>query len=69
MRALELPFHHAVVALEHAEWLIRQERAGEAEPLLNRAGQTFELLQATPWLERTARAITPAGREAEIAIS
>jgi tetratricopeptide (TPR) repeat protein len=69
MRALELPFHHAVVALEHAEWLIRQERAGEAEPLLTRAGQTFEQLQATPWLERKARAITPAGREADIAIS
>jgi class 3 adenylate cyclase/tetratricopeptide (TPR) repeat protein len=69
MRALELPFHYAVVALEHAEWLIRQERAGEAEPLLTGAGQTFELLRATPWLERTARATTPAGREAEIAIS
>ena len=69
MRALELPFHHAVVALEHAEWLIRQERAGDAEPLLTGAGQTFELLRATPWLERTARATTPAGREAEIAIS
>ena len=69
MRALELPFHHAVVALEHAEWLIHQERADEAAVLITEAREIFEQLKATPWLERAARASSSAGRQAEIAIS
>jgi predicted ATPase len=68
LHALELPFHHAVVGLEHAEWLTGQGRTSEAEPLLAESQQTFERLQATPWLERTARAL-PTGRQAEAAIS
>jgi hypothetical protein len=49
-------FHVAVTQLEHAEWLTAQQRADDAEPLLAEARQTFEQLQATPWLERTTQA-------------
>jgi class 3 adenylate cyclase/tetratricopeptide (TPR) repeat protein len=52
---LEAPFHLAVVQLEHAEWLVGQGRADEAEPLLAEARQTFERLKATPWSERAAQ--------------
>jgi tetratricopeptide (TPR) repeat protein len=48
-------FHHAVCALEHAEWLLGQGRADEAEPLLAEASETFARLHATPWLERVER--------------
>ena len=47
-----LRFHHAATQLEHAEWLTNQGRAGEAAPLLAKARETFEQLQAKPWLER-----------------
>jgi hypothetical protein len=67
-REFDLTFHQAVSQLEHADWLTNQNRADEAEPLLTEAHQTFEQLQATPWLERTARAL-PAQRKAEAAIS
>jgi predicted ATPase/class 3 adenylate cyclase len=62
LRALELPFHLAVVQLEHAEWLSRQSRDSDAEPFLAEAGEMFERLQAAPWLERVdaARADAPA---------
>jgi hypothetical protein len=53
---LEMTFYLAVTQLEHAEWLISQERADEAETLLDEARETFERLQATPWLERLAGA-------------
>ena len=66
-REFDLTFHLAVTQLEHAEWLIAQSRAGEAQSLLAEARETFEQLQATPWLERTAQAL-PAGRGAEAAI-
>jgi class 3 adenylate cyclase/tetratricopeptide (TPR) repeat protein len=67
-REFGLVFHLAVTQLEDAEWLISQERADEAEPLLVEARQTFEQLQATPWLERTAQAAAARG-EPETAIS
>jgi tetratricopeptide (TPR) repeat protein len=67
-REIEAPFYLAVTQLEHAEWLTAQGRNDEAQPLLAEARQTFEQLQATPWLERTAQA-TPASREPETAIS
>jgi tetratricopeptide (TPR) repeat protein len=67
-RELEAPFYLAVTQLEHAEQLAVQGRAEDAEPLLTEAHHIFERLQATPWLERTARAL-PAQREAEAAIS
>ena len=52
LRALELPFHLAVVQLEHGEWLIARGRPADAQPLLAEARDTFERLQARPWLER-----------------
>jgi class 3 adenylate cyclase len=57
-----LAFHYAATQLEHAEWLIAQGRAEEAQPLLAQARETFEQLEAKPWLERlaTAEAATPA---------
>jgi class 3 adenylate cyclase/tetratricopeptide (TPR) repeat protein len=63
-REFGLVFHLAVTELEHAEWLVGEERAGEAQPLLVDAQETFERLQATPWLERAKKA-TPTGREPE----
>jgi hypothetical protein len=49
-----MPFYLAVTQLEHAEWLVTQDRPEEAEPLLGDARETFERLQATPWLDRLA---------------
>ncbi len=50
-------FWRAVTQLEHAEWLMEQARAEEAEPLLAEARQVFERLEAMPWLERATRAV------------
>jgi hypothetical protein len=62
LRALELPFHVAVVQLEHAEWLNRQGRYTDAGPFLPEARDVFERLGATPWMQRldAAGASTPA---------
>jgi tetratricopeptide (TPR) repeat protein len=49
-----LVFRQAVTLLEHAEWLVRRERAAEARLLLDQARETFEQLGARPWLERLA---------------
>ena len=46
------PFWLAVTRLDHAEWLVGEGRAPEAEPLLAEARETFERLKAVPWLER-----------------
>jgi tetratricopeptide (TPR) repeat protein len=67
-REFGLTFHLAVTQLEHAEWLITQGRSDDAQPLLDEARQTFEQLQATPWLERTAQHL-PTEREVQAAIS
>jgi predicted ATPase/class 3 adenylate cyclase len=56
-------FRHAVTQLEHAEWLLEQERVAEAAPLLAQARETFEQLEAKPWLERLASAETPVSAE------
>jgi predicted ATPase/class 3 adenylate cyclase len=56
LRALGLPFHLAVVLLEHGEWLAAQGRPGDAAPFLAEARETFERLGADPWLERTGAA-------------
>jgi class 3 adenylate cyclase/predicted ATPase len=53
-------FYLAVTQLEHAEWLSRQGRAEEGEPLLAEARETFARLDAKPWLERAA---APAGHD------
>jgi tetratricopeptide (TPR) repeat protein len=45
-------FWLAVTLLEQAEWLAGTGRAAEAEPLLDEARETFETLEAAPWLER-----------------
>jgi hypothetical protein len=63
LRALELPFHVAVVQLEHGEWLTAQGRAGEAAELLAEARETFERLRAVPWLERVDAALAEAPAE------
>jgi class 3 adenylate cyclase/tetratricopeptide (TPR) repeat protein len=51
-RELEMPFWLALTQLEHAEWLIGEGRTEEAEPLLAEARETFERLEARPYLER-----------------
>ncbi|HKD94906.1 MAG TPA: adenylate/guanylate cyclase domain-containing protein [Gaiellaceae bacterium] len=63
-RAVELPFHLAVVQLEHGEWLTARGRPGDAQPLLAEARDTFERLEARPWLDRIA-AVAP-GAAAEV---
>jgi len=52
LRALELPFHLAVVQFEHGEWLSARGRPEDAQPLLAEARDTFERLEAQPWLDR-----------------
>jgi hypothetical protein len=63
-RELGTPFYVAVALLEHVEWLAGENRPEEAEPLLAEARETFERLQAKPWLERAAKT-SLAGREPE----
>jgi class 3 adenylate cyclase/tetratricopeptide (TPR) repeat protein len=62
LSAIEVPFYLAVTQLEHAEWLNRQGRHDDAQPFLAAARNTFERLQATPWLQRldAAQTVTPA---------
>ncbi len=67
-REFGLVFHVAVTQLEHAEWLIGQDRTDEAQPLLTEARQAFEQLQATPWLARATQ-VDASRREPEAAIS
>ncbi len=64
LRAVRVPFWLAVTELEHAEWLVGQGRAPEADPLARAASATFERLAAAPWLERANRLQAPAGAEA-----
>jgi tetratricopeptide (TPR) repeat protein len=54
-RERSLAFWLAVTQLEHGEWLIARGRADEAELLLAEARDTFERLEATPWLDRLER--------------
>ena len=51
-----MPFYAAVTLLEHGEWLVEQDRADEAQPLLAEAREIFGRLGAKPWLERTEQA-------------
>ena len=66
-REVGVVFYLAVSQLEHAEWLSRQGRGEDAQPLLVEARATFEQLRATPWVERAAQ-VTTIGRAAEAAI-
>ena len=54
-RRLKLRYWLAVTQLEHAEWLIGQNRAEDAQPQLDEALITFERLAARPWTERAER--------------
>ena len=63
-REYELPFWLAVTQLEHGEWLVAEDRASEAEPMLADAGETFARLEARPWLDRAEAAVTE--RRAEV---
>jgi class 3 adenylate cyclase/tetratricopeptide (TPR) repeat protein len=63
-RELELPFWLAVTQAEHGEWLTRQGRTEEAQPLLADARETFERLGAKPYLDRLETA--EAGPLAEV---
>jgi hypothetical protein len=67
-REFSFRFHLAVTQVEHAEWLVTQNGSDEAQQLLNEARQTFEELEAKPWLERTTRGLRPSP-EAEAAIA
>ena len=49
---LGVVFWRAVAQLEHAERLAADGRPHEAEPLLAEARDTFERLEAKPWLDR-----------------
>jgi predicted ATPase/class 3 adenylate cyclase len=55
-REFGIAFYLAVTELEHGEWLVAQGRTNETEPLLSEARETFERLEARPWLERLAAA-------------
>jgi class 3 adenylate cyclase/tetratricopeptide (TPR) repeat protein len=54
LREVGARFYLAVVLLEHGE-LLAEERPDEAEPLLAEARETFERLEAAPWLDRASR--------------
>ena len=56
LRELALPFPLAVTLLEQGEWLLTQDRGDEAQPLLAEARETFERLEATPWIAPRRRA-------------
>lgn len=65
-REYSMPFYLAVTLLEHAEWLIAEGRADDAELLLAEARETFERLGAQPWLERIETAET--GSRVEVSV-
>jgi class 3 adenylate cyclase/tetratricopeptide (TPR) repeat protein len=54
-RELSMPFLLAVTLLEFGEWLVGQNRAGEADAKLEEARDIFDRLRARPWLERLAK--------------
>jgi tetratricopeptide (TPR) repeat protein len=65
-REYSMVFWLAITLTEHAEWLIATDRRGEAEPLLAEARETFERLEATPWLARIAAAEAAPRAEAHV---
>ena len=50
-----MPFWLAVTLVEHAEWLASAGRSIDSGPLVEEAGEIFEGLRATPWLDRVER--------------
>jgi class 3 adenylate cyclase/tetratricopeptide (TPR) repeat protein len=63
LRTRDLPFHLAVVQLEHGEWLTARGRPDDAQSLLDDARETFERLRAQPWLERLDAGVPDATAE------
>jgi class 3 adenylate cyclase/tetratricopeptide (TPR) repeat protein len=57
-RGLSNPYWLARTLLDHGEWLVERDRADEAAPLLAEAGEIFERLRATPWVERARLPVT-----------
>jgi len=51
-REIGVAFWLAVTLLQHGEWLVARGRLDGAAPLLAEARETFERLEATPWLDR-----------------
>jgi hypothetical protein len=51
-REYSMAFWLAVTLTEHGEWLASEDRASEAEPMLTEARETFERVDAKPWLAR-----------------
>jgi class 3 adenylate cyclase/tetratricopeptide (TPR) repeat protein len=51
-REFRMPFWLALTEAEHGQWLVGAGRADEAEPLLAEARETFERVDAKPWLDR-----------------
>ena len=51
-RELALPFYLAATQLEYAEWASARGRTDDAAGLVAEARDTFEQLEARPWLER-----------------
>jgi tetratricopeptide (TPR) repeat protein len=66
-RELEIPFWHAVCALEHAELVIGDTPDGAAGTLLAEAREIFATLGARPWLERVASVPGSPARTDELA--
>ena len=62
-REMQRPFEVAQIQLELFEWLVSQGRGEEpaAKDLASEARQTFEGLEARPWLERADRSAVAAG--------
>ncbi|HXJ64936.1 MAG TPA: hypothetical protein VNN79_14365, partial [Actinomycetota bacterium] len=63
-RELGMRYWLAVTLLQHGEWLSARDRREEATDFLAEAGELFERLGATPWIERV-RAAQPAGAAAD----
>ena len=62
-------FYYAATQLEHAEWLINQGRADDSGPLLAQARETFERLDAKPWLDRLDAAQATVRAESGLMVS
>jgi class 3 adenylate cyclase/tetratricopeptide (TPR) repeat protein len=66
-REFGLVFWLAVTQLEHGESLVAQGRVEDAEPLLTEARETFERLEAAPYLDRLAAVGVPLAAESAVA--
>jgi hypothetical protein len=56
VRDADLPYWVAWALTEHGEWLVGQDRRGDAKPVLEEAHEIFERLGAKPWLTRVEAA-------------